>query len=62
VWVADALNERVQEFNSRGEYLLQFGSKGSGAGQFSYPGGLTVNSKRELWVTDPGNNRVEAWR
>jgi sugar lactone lactonase YvrE len=64
VWVADTHNYRVQEFNTKGEYVTQFGSKGTGAGQFSfsYPIGLTVNAKREIWVTDSSDNRIEQWK
>jgi hypothetical protein len=32
VWVTDYGNDRVQEFNEKGEYLAQFGSEGTGNG------------------------------
>jgi hypothetical protein len=37
----------VEEFNSSGEYITQFGSAGSGAGQFnfSYPIGIEAGPK-----------------
>jgi hypothetical protein len=34
-WVVDGENNRVQKFNSKGEYLSKFGSGGSGNGQLS---------------------------
>jgi tripartite motif-containing protein 71 len=37
VYVADANNNRIQKFTSSGVYLGQFGSVGSGNGQFSAP-------------------------
>jgi tripartite motif-containing protein 71 len=42
----------VQEFNSKGEYLSQFGSKGSGNGQFYSPLGIAIDSTGNLWVAD----------
>lgn len=59
VWVSDAFNDRVQEFNGKGEYLKQFGSKGKGNGQLEYPYGLAVDSKGNVWVADSENERVE---
>ena len=34
IWVGDSGHDRVLEFNSKREYLRQFGSAGSGEGQF----------------------------
>jgi tripartite motif-containing protein 71 len=59
VWVADSVNNRVQEFNEKGEYVRQFGTKGSGAGQFIEPQGVAITASGNLWVTDAGNDRVE---
>jgi YD repeat-containing protein len=59
IWVTDTENNRVQEFNSKGEYLLKFGSKGTGNGQFEHPEGIAIDSSGNLWITDPGNSRVQ---
>ncbi len=59
VWVSDTYNDRLEEFNSKGEYVRAVGSDGSGVGQFSWTFGVTVDSKGYVWVTDAGNNRVE---
>jgi len=64
IWVADSGNSRVQTFTEAGKYLNQFGSYGSGAGQFQLfpgPSGLALGPAGEAWVTDPGNNRVQRW-
>ncbi len=37
----------------------QFGSKGSGKGQFEHPGDVAVAANGDLWVLDTGNDRVE---
>ena len=58
-WVTDGEpNDRVQEFNTKGEYLATFGSEGTGPGQFSEPFGITI-SEGHLWVTDARYYRVE---
>ncbi len=59
VWVSDAFNDRVQEFNGKGEYLKQFGSKGKSNGQLEYPYGVAVDAKGNIWVADSENERVE---
>lgn len=58
-WVADTSNNRVQQFNPKGEYLTKFGSLGSGNGQFYAPSGIAIDSKGNIWVVDSGNNRVQ---
>ncbi|HEX4463958.1 MAG TPA: LamG-like jellyroll fold domain-containing protein [Solirubrobacterales bacterium] len=62
VWVADTLN-RVQQFDEDGIYFGQFGASGSGAGQldFSTIPGLASDGEDDLWVSDPGNHRVQRW-
>ncbi len=37
----------------------QFGSRGSGEGQFEHPGDVAVAANGDLWVLDTGNDRVE---
>jgi sugar lactone lactonase YvrE len=59
IWVADTENNRVEKFNSKGEYLSQFGKEGSGNGEFKAPKGLAIDPSGNIWVVDSGNNRVE---
>jgi RHS repeat-associated protein len=40
-------------------YASQFGSLGSGSGQFSSPGAMAIDGEGNEWVTDFGNNRIE---
>jgi YD repeat-containing protein len=58
IWVADAKNNRVEEFNPQGEYQTQFGSEGSGTNQFNQPHGIAVDAKGNIWVADTANNRL----
>ncbi len=59
VWVADALNNRIEEFNAAGTYLKAIGSAGSGNGQLNTPSGLALTSQGYVWVADTYNNRIE---
>jgi sugar lactone lactonase YvrE len=40
-------------------YLSQFGSEGSGNGQFNHPADVAVDANGHLWVLDRGNDRVQ---
>lgn len=57
--MTDGNNNRVQEFSSTGAYLSQFGSAGSGNGQFNAPSAIAIDVIGNIWVLDTGNNRVE---
>lgn len=59
IWVTDAENNRVQKFNSKGEYLSKFGSEGTGNGQFTEPWGLDIGPNGHIWVADSRYYRVE---
>ena len=39
VYVADKGNNRIQKFDSNGNFITQWGSAGTDNGQFSYPEG-----------------------
>jgi hypothetical protein len=56
VAVADQYNQRVQIFDSEGNYKRQFGTKGNEAdGQFYMPSGLASDAHGNLLVTDRTN-------
>jgi streptogramin lyase len=59
VWVADSANNRVEEFNAKGEYVFKFGTSGTGNGQLNAPSDVAITSGGDLWVVDAGNDRVQ---
>jgi DNA-binding beta-propeller fold protein YncE len=59
VWVADTMNDRVEEFNAKGEFLREFGSSGSAPGRLDEPRDVAVAPNGHIWVTDARNSRIE---
>jgi DNA-binding beta-propeller fold protein YncE len=56
---APGSTSRILKFNSRGEFLKEWGSLGDGPGQFSQPHSLAMDSQGRLFVADRGNNRIQ---
>jgi len=63
IYVVDTSNNRIRVFSSPGVFLTQWGSYGTGAGQFDDPRDVAVNGSGQCFVTD-GNNDVTPlfWR
>ena len=57
--VIDQGNNRVQKFDSTGVYLAQWGSIGTGDGQFFEPQKIAVDSAGNVFVTENNNFRVQ---
>jgi streptogramin lyase len=52
-------NARVVKFDPSGKFILQWGSHGSGPGQFEMPHALGMDAQGRLFVGDRGNNRIQ---
>jgi DNA-binding beta-propeller fold protein YncE len=59
LYVADAINNRIQVFNRDGEFIRAFGTPGKEPGQLGYPYDLAFGPKGELYVVEYENNRVQ---
>ncbi|MBF0564727.1 MAG: hypothetical protein HQK89_05745 [Nitrospirae bacterium] len=59
VYVADTSNNRIQKFNSSGQFIAKWGSQGNGDGQFYQPFGIAVDSSGNVYVADTSNNRIQ---
>lgn len=53
------VNSRVVKFNRDGEYLMQWGRKGTGDGEFDTVHDVTLDSKGRVYVADRENSRVQ---
>lgn len=63
LWVTDGYegthNNRLQKFDRNGAYLGQYGSKGTGNGQFNAPRGITFAPDGTLLVAEWLNQRIQ---
>jgi tripartite motif-containing protein 71 len=60
LFAVDYGNSRIQEFDSNGTYLSQWGSLESGIYQFR-PYGVAVDSNQNVYVADIGNDLVKEY-
>ncbi|HTI34120.1 MAG TPA: hypothetical protein VL422_10625 [Miltoncostaea sp.] len=58
IWVADTGHSRVIRLDDGGSFF-EFGSPGSGDGQFMTPWDLAFGPEGDLFVVDRGNNRIQ---
>ncbi|MEO8069896.1 MAG: hypothetical protein ABI652_00720 [Acidobacteriota bacterium] len=59
VWVADYATNRLVKYDLDGHYILDFGGPGPLPGQFSGVHQISVDSERNLYVTEVWNGRVQ---
>ena len=59
VYVADRGNNRIQEFNSSGTFITQWGTQGTGNGQFNQPYSVAVSPSGNVYVGDFNNYRIQ---
>ncbi len=52
-------NNRIMKFSSDGRFLLQWGTTGTGVGEFQDPHALAMDSQGRLFVGDRGNSRIQ---
>jgi sugar lactone lactonase YvrE len=59
VYVADTYNDRIQKFDSDGNFIMKWGEFGDGDGQFDEPWGVGVSSDGYVYVADTRNDRIQ---
>ena len=57
--ITDCWNNRVQIFDSGGNYLRSFSRQGTNQGDFSYPHGICFDNKRKIFIADNRNHRIQ---
>ena len=58
VYVTDLGNSRVQKFDSTGNFLTEWGNRGSSNGEFGHPTGIAV-SNEFVFVVDNKNHDIQ---
>lgn len=62
IYVADGYgNSRIVKFSPQGKYLMSWGKRGSGPGEFNIPHGITVDAQGNVYVAERVNNRVQVF-
>lgn len=56
--VDHSVPDRVQVFDSTGDYVDRFGRTGQGPGEFAFLSGISVADDGSLWLLDDGNGRL----
>lgn len=59
LFVADSQRHTVIKFDLAGNFLTEFGTRGSRNGQFNFPSHLAADNADMLYVTDSMNSRVQ---
>ena len=54
-------NTRVMKFSADGKFLFQWGTKGSGPGQFDLPHGIALDAAGKVYVADRSNLRIQVF-
>jgi DNA-binding beta-propeller fold protein YncE len=50
---------RVVKFSREGKYLLEWGKRGTGPGEFGLPHNVVVDTQGQVYVTDRDNQRIQ---
>ncbi len=59
-FVADGhWNNRIVKYDKQGRYLMEWGKRGSGQGEFNLPHTLAIDQRGRLLVGDRGNERIQ---
>jgi DNA-binding beta-propeller fold protein YncE len=59
LWVADGLNNRVQKFDSAGNFIAQIGSAGAAPGGIDEPWSVAVGADGYVYMADTWHHRIQ---
>ncbi|MFC2019730.1 SBBP repeat-containing protein [Chloroflexota bacterium] len=61
VYVTGWANQRIQKFDSDGNFITKWGSQGAGDGQINGQNGVAVGPSGNVYIADSGNNRIQVF-
>ena len=59
VYVADSKNNRIQQFDTKGNFIKVIGQVGTKPGDFNLPTTIEIDSKGNFFVNERGNERIQ---
>ena len=59
IYVVDTNNTRIQKFDSNGNFITKWGTKGTGDGEFLHPHDVVLDSSGYVYVTDAFNYNIQ---
>jgi DNA-binding beta-propeller fold protein YncE len=62
IYIADGyINSRVAKYDRNGDWVMQWGTRGEGPGQFNTPHAIVIDRNDNIYVGDRGNRRVQVF-
>jgi DNA-binding beta-propeller fold protein YncE len=61
IYVSDTGNQRIEIFDSRGQFISTFGKQGTGKGEFQFPYGIAVDPSNNIYVADMRSGTVQVF-
>jgi hypothetical protein len=62
IYVADGIrNARIAKYNPSGRWLMNWGSQGSGDGEFNVIQGIAIDANDNIYVADYENHRIQVF-
>ncbi len=62
LYVSDGYgNTRVVKLSAEGDYISEWGTRGTGAGEFGLPHNLVVDAEGRVYVSDRDNQRIQVF-
>ena len=55
------INTRIVKFDEDGKFLMQWGTRGTGPGQFNLPHSIDTDRNRRVYVADRSNSRIQVF-
>ncbi len=62
IYVADGIrNARIAKYEPTGRWIMNWGERGSGPGQFDVIHGIAIDAQDNIYVADRGNERIQVF-
>jgi len=62
IFISDGyINSRVAKYDKNGDWVKQWGERGTGPGQFNTPHSIAADAQGRIYVADRGNRRIQVF-